>query len=144
MGITAFVPRPLTSGSKAQGRFGKPDFVYLEQENVYRCPAGEDLIYRYTSVEDGLASAATSCSRVGRSLRPSGAEPYENLCMHIVPRITVGHMPHSYINVRSCPVILGPLHTIKSQDQIYNVLVSHQLHGPRADHFLHHEMPRHH
>jgi len=54
MGITAFVPRPLTSGVKAQGRFSKPDFVYLEQENVYRCPAGEDLIYRYTSVEDGL------------------------------------------------------------------------------------------
>lgn len=54
MGITAFVPRPLTSGAKAQGRFGKPDFVYLEQENVYRCPAGEDLIYRYTSVEDGM------------------------------------------------------------------------------------------
>lgn len=54
MGVTAFVPRPLTSGSKAQGRFGKPDFVYLEYENVYRCPAGEDLIYRYTSVEDEL------------------------------------------------------------------------------------------
>lgn len=54
MGVTAFVPRPLTSGSKAQGRFGKPDFVYLGEENVYRCPPGEDLIYRYTSVEDGL------------------------------------------------------------------------------------------
>jgi hypothetical protein len=53
MGVTAFVPRPLTSGAKAQGRFGKPDF-YLEQENVYRCPVGEDLIYRYTSVEDGM------------------------------------------------------------------------------------------
>lgn len=54
IGVTAFVPRPLTSGAKAQGRFGKQDFVYLEQENVYRCPAGEDLIYRYTSVEDGM------------------------------------------------------------------------------------------
>jgi len=54
MSVTAFVPRPLTSGAKAQGRFGKPDFIYLEQENAYRCPAGEDLIYRYTSVEDGL------------------------------------------------------------------------------------------
>ena len=52
--VTAFVPRPLTSGAKAQGRFGKQDFVYLEQENVYRCPAGEDLIYRYTSVEAGM------------------------------------------------------------------------------------------
>ena len=39
--------------AKAQGRFGKQDFVYLEPENVYRCPAGEDRTYRYTSVEDG-------------------------------------------------------------------------------------------
>jgi len=51
IGVTTFVPRPLTSGAKAQGRFGKQDFVYLEQENVYRCPAGERLSYRYTSVE---------------------------------------------------------------------------------------------
>jgi transposase len=51
IGVTAFVPRPLTSGAKARGRFGKQDFVYLEQENVYRCPAGERLTYRYTSVE---------------------------------------------------------------------------------------------
>jgi transposase len=51
IGVTAFVPRPLTSGAKAQGRFGKQDFLYVEQENVYRCPAGERLIYRYTSVE---------------------------------------------------------------------------------------------
>ena len=51
IGVTAFVPRPLTSGAEARGRFGKQDFVYLEQENVYRCAAGERLIYRYTSVE---------------------------------------------------------------------------------------------
>ena len=51
IGVTALVPRPLTSGAKAQGRFGKQDFVYVEQENIYRCPAGERLIYRYTSVE---------------------------------------------------------------------------------------------
>ncbi len=51
IGVTAFVPRPLTSGAKAQGRFGKQDFVYVEQENIYRCPAGERLTYRYTSVE---------------------------------------------------------------------------------------------
>src|SRR5471032_2863293 len=28
-GITTFVPKPLTSGSKAEGRFGKQDFIYL-------------------------------------------------------------------------------------------------------------------
>src|SRR5262245_1322131 len=30
-------------GAKSEGRFGKQDFVYLADENVYRCPAGEKL-----------------------------------------------------------------------------------------------------
>ena len=40
-GITTFVPRPLTSGSKAEGRFGKQDFIYLAASDEYRCPAGQ-------------------------------------------------------------------------------------------------------
>ena len=28
-GIATFVPKPLTSGSKAEGRFGKQDFIYV-------------------------------------------------------------------------------------------------------------------
>ena len=28
-GITPYVPKPLTSGAKAEGRFGKQDFVYI-------------------------------------------------------------------------------------------------------------------
>jgi len=39
-GITTFVPKPLTSGSKAEGRFGKQDFIYLAASDEYRCPAG--------------------------------------------------------------------------------------------------------
>jgi transposase len=54
IGITPYVPRPLTSGSKAKGRFGKQDFVYIAQDDVYRCPAGERLTHRFTSVEDGM------------------------------------------------------------------------------------------
>ncbi|MEL6961425.1 MAG: transposase, partial [Pseudomonadota bacterium] len=49
--ITTFVPRPLRSGSKAKGRFAKQDFIYLPDENAYRCPAGEKLTWRYESVE---------------------------------------------------------------------------------------------
>ena len=52
-GITTFVPRPLRSGSKAKGRFAKQDFIYLPDENAYRCPAGEKLTWRYESVEGG-------------------------------------------------------------------------------------------
>ena len=42
-GMTPFVPRPATSASKAEGRFDKHDFVYLAEDNAYRCPAGERL-----------------------------------------------------------------------------------------------------
>jgi hypothetical protein len=47
------LPKPQTSGAKSEGRFGKPDFVYLPAEDVYRCPAGEKLTYRSTTGEDG-------------------------------------------------------------------------------------------
>jgi len=51
--ITVTLPKPMTSGAKSDGRFGKQDFVYLAEEDVYRCPAGERLTYRYTNEEDG-------------------------------------------------------------------------------------------
>jgi transposase len=53
-GMTPFVPRPATSASKAKGRFDKHDFVYLAEDNAYRCPAGERLSWRYASIEDGM------------------------------------------------------------------------------------------
>ena len=43
-GITVTLPKPLTSGVMAKGRFGKQDFVYLAADDVYRCPAGERLV----------------------------------------------------------------------------------------------------
>jgi transposase len=53
--ITVTLPKPMTSGAKSEGRFGKQDFVYLPEEDVYRCPAGERLKYYYTNMENGLA-----------------------------------------------------------------------------------------
>ncbi|MGO9544691.1 MAG: IS1182 family transposase [Rhodomicrobium sp.] len=52
-GITVTLPKPLTSGAKAEGRFGKQDFVYVAAEDVYRCPAGERLTFRFAGKEDG-------------------------------------------------------------------------------------------
>ena len=51
--ITVTLPKPMTSGAKSDGRFGKQDFVYIADQDVYRCPAGERLTYRYTNEEDG-------------------------------------------------------------------------------------------
>ena len=52
-GIAVTLPKPLTSGAKSRGRFGKQDFVYLPAEDVYRCPAGQHLKYYFTAEEHG-------------------------------------------------------------------------------------------
>ncbi len=52
-GIVPYVPKPLTSGAKSDGRFGKQDFVYLPDQDAYRCPAGEILKWRFNSDEGG-------------------------------------------------------------------------------------------
>src|SRR3984893_1382517 len=68
-GITVYLPKPMTSPAKAEGRFGKQDFVYFAEDDVYRCPAGERLTYRYTSEEEGKTlrcywtTACQACSQ---------------------------------------------------------------------------------
>jgi len=44
----------LTSGAKADGRFGKQDFIYVAEQDAYRCPAGQLLVHHMTTVERGL------------------------------------------------------------------------------------------
>jgi transposase len=53
-GITVTLPKPMTSNAKAEGRFGKQDFRYVAEEDVYVCPAGEQLAYSYTTEDKGL------------------------------------------------------------------------------------------
>jgi transposase len=69
MGVTPYLPKPQTSGAKAVGRFGKQDFVYLPDQDVYRCPAGAMLPRHMTTVERGLTlhrywdrASCTGCS----------------------------------------------------------------------------------
>ena len=68
-GITAFVPKPQTSGSKAQGRYGKQDFQYLPAVDEYSCPAGQRLTNRFSVVENEMklhvyiSSACRSCTQ---------------------------------------------------------------------------------
>jgi hypothetical protein len=53
-GIMITLPKPMTSNSKAGGRFGKQDFRYVAKEDVYVWPAGERLAYSYTNEDKGL------------------------------------------------------------------------------------------
>jgi hypothetical protein len=53
-GITVIVPKTTTSGAKFNGRFDRADFIYDAQKNEYRCPAGDHLIWRYATIEEGM------------------------------------------------------------------------------------------
>jgi transposase len=53
-GIAVIVPKPMTSGAKAAGRFSKNDFIYIAREDQYQCPAGKRAIYRFSREENGL------------------------------------------------------------------------------------------
>jgi transposase len=53
-GITVFVPKTTTSNAKADGRFDKADFIYDAQRDEYNCPAGQRLIWRFSTIERGM------------------------------------------------------------------------------------------
>ena len=53
-GITPTLPKPQTSSNRKKGMFVKADFRYVAGEDIYICPAGERLIWRYVTEEAGL------------------------------------------------------------------------------------------
>jgi hypothetical protein len=67
--ITVYLLKPMTSGLLAKGRFGKQDFIYVVADDVYLCPAGEQLTYHYTHKEEGKTlrrywtTACQACAR---------------------------------------------------------------------------------
>lgn len=65
-GMNPMVPKTITSGSRADGRFDKRDFVYNVRRDEYRCAAGERAIWRFSTVEHGMkihAYWASACPR---------------------------------------------------------------------------------
>src|SRR5438552_3009063 len=53
-GVVVTLPKPQTSEAKSEGRFGKQDFRYVAEEDIYICPAGERLTKSFTTQEHGL------------------------------------------------------------------------------------------
>ena len=67
-------------GEGAEGRFGKADFVYLPDEDAYRCPAGQTLPWHMTTVEHGMTlhrywdrASCGDCAIKGRLYDEQGA-----------------------------------------------------------------------
>ncbi|MFK4492821.1 hypothetical protein ABIA45_007899 [Bradyrhizobium sp. USDA 336] len=73
-GVAVTLPKPMTSNAKAEGRFGKQDFAYLPDEDVYRCPSGQLLPYHYTNIEHGM-----TLRRYGRQQRAKAARSRANV-----------------------------------------------------------------
>jgi transposase len=64
-GLTPYVPKADTSANTAQGLYGKSRFQYDAPKDVYVCPAGQELTYRFETYELG---------RVIRYYRASGCK----------------------------------------------------------------------
>ena len=52
-GVTPFIPKADTSANTQQGLFGKSRFRYDAPQDVYVCPAGAELTYRFSTYELG-------------------------------------------------------------------------------------------
>jgi hypothetical protein len=50
-GITPFIPKSDTSANSARGLYGKSQFKYDATKDVYICPAGDTLTYRFATIE---------------------------------------------------------------------------------------------
>ncbi|NIP13949.1 MAG: IS1182 family transposase [Pseudomonadales bacterium] len=74
--VTVTLPKPQTSGMTAKGRFGKQDFRYLADDDVYLCPAGRRLSFvshkRQTSGPDLRRYATMGCEACALKRRCTG------------------------------------------------------------------------
>ncbi len=77
-GLTPYVPKADTSANTARGLYGKSQFEYDAQRDVYHCPAGSELTYRFSTYELGRelkyyrASGCKQCPLKSRCTRNQG------------------------------------------------------------------------
>ena len=80
--VTVTLPKPLTSGAKADGRFGKQDFAYLPDQDAYRCPAGGILPYHYSNIEHGMGLRRYWSTPLARLYDQTAVHPLEGAPDH--------------------------------------------------------------
>ena len=119
-GIAVTLPKPKTSGAKADGRFGKQDFVYLPEQDVYRCPAGEMLKYHYTNVEHGMElrrywTAACRPARSSGGARPRKSAGSRAGCMSIWSRTCSAGSMRTPSHAPGRETVEHPFGTIKAR-----------------------------
>jgi transposase len=77
-GLTPFIPKSDTSANTARGLYGKSQFKYDALRDIYVCPAGAELTYRFTTWEKDReikyyrASTCNNCPLKSRCTRNKG------------------------------------------------------------------------
>jgi hypothetical protein len=100
--LTPYIPKPNTSANTPLGLFGKEDFRYDRRNDCYRCPAGEQLSFRWQSTEKGrqrryyTTPACARCSLKARCTRDPGGRrisrwTYEDLLDEMQRRTSLRH-----------------------------------------------------
>jgi transposase len=78
-GMTVYIPKPNTSANTKLGLFGKERFSYDKAKDAYVCPAGQELTYRFGTVEKGRSIRYYSTSACGSCvLKPQCTRNKEN------------------------------------------------------------------
>ena len=126
-GITPTVPRPVTSANAKLGLFTKDDFTYEAPLDRYRCPAGEILTYRFSTVEQergmryystaacGGCALKTQCTRNKGSRRITRWEQ-EGILDAMAQRVN----DHPELRTRRKAIVEHPFGTMKrGMDQGY-------------------------
>ncbi len=78
-GITPYLPKADTSANTACGLYGKSRFQYDATKDVYVCPAGDTLTYRFPTFEKGReiryyrTNACNTCALKSRCTRNKGS-----------------------------------------------------------------------
>ena len=76
--LTPYIPKADTSANTARGLYGKSQFKYDESKDLYVCPAGKELTYRFSTYELGRelkyyrARDCKSCALKSRCTRNQG------------------------------------------------------------------------
>jgi Transposase DDE domain len=141
--ITVTLPKPMTSGAKADGRFGKQDFAFLPDQDVYRCPSGALLAYHFSNVEKGMtlrhywSTAACAVCPIKRQCTPSKQRriirwEHEHLVEEVQRRL--GANPDAMRTRRE--TVEHPFGTIKARMGATHFLMK-RLHNVAAEMALH-------
>jgi hypothetical protein len=108
-----------TSANTTQGLFGKSRFTYDGQKEVYRCPAGAELTYRFSTEEKGRqvryyrASGCAACALKPQCTRNRGnrtltREPDEAV-MEAMARRVAAHPGKMKLRKQLCERPFGTL-----------------------------------